>query len=59
MFVCFFCFLGGRVKRFLFPTGLMTLSASVFYPQHAATLAKASRTSERLQDWRVYIFCGF
>ncbi|TSK98461.1 Acyl-coenzyme A thioesterase 9, mitochondrial [Bagarius yarrelli] len=32
---------GGRVKRFLFPVGLMTLSASMFYPQHAASLAKA------------------
>ncbi|XP_047664578.1 apolipoprotein O, b isoform X2 [Tachysurus fulvidraco] len=34
---------GGRVKRLLFPTGLMTLSASVFYPQQAASLAKEAK----------------
>ncbi|XP_053530905.1 apolipoprotein O, b isoform X1 [Ictalurus punctatus] len=34
---------GGRVKRLLFPTGLMTLSASMFYPQHAASLAKEAK----------------
>lgn len=34
---------GGRVKRLLFPAGLMTLSASMFYPQHAASLAKEAK----------------
>ncbi|KAF7691649.1 apolipoprotein O, b [Silurus meridionalis] len=34
---------GGRVKRLLFPTGLMALSASMFYPQHTASLAKETK----------------
>ncbi|RXN34652.1 MICOS complex subunit MIC26-like isoform X1 [Labeo rohita] len=33
---------GSRVKRLMFPTGLMALSASMFYPQHAASVARAS-----------------
>lgn len=38
------CFVptGSRVKRLMFPTGLMALSASMFYPQHAASVARAS-----------------
>uniref|UniRef100_A0A673B9E2 MICOS complex subunit n=1 Tax=Sphaeramia orbicularis TaxID=375764 RepID=A0A673B9E2_9TELE len=31
---------GSRVKRLLFPVGLMALSASMFYPQQAASLLK-------------------
>ncbi|KAI5617724.1 apolipoprotein O, partial [Silurus asotus] len=34
---------GGRVKRLLFPTGLMALSASMFYPQHTSSLAKETK----------------
>ncbi|KAM9436666.1 apolipoprotein O, b isoform 2-T2 [Clarias gariepinus] len=34
---------GGRVKRLLFPTALMSVSASVFYPQHAASLVKEAK----------------
>ncbi|KAM8881538.1 apolipoprotein O, b [Synchiropus picturatus] len=33
---------GSRVKRLLFPVSLMLLSASVFYPQPAAAVLKAS-----------------
>ncbi|XP_023855718.1 MICOS complex subunit MIC26 isoform X2 [Salvelinus sp. IW2-2015] len=33
---------GSRVKRLVFPVGLMALSASMFYPQQAASLAKVS-----------------
>ncbi|KAM7390068.1 hypothetical protein PAMA_008305 [Pampus argenteus] len=34
---------GSRVKRLMFPAGLMALSASMFYPQQAASLLKVSR----------------
>ncbi|XP_034416480.1 apolipoprotein O, b isoform X2 [Cyclopterus lumpus] len=34
---------GSRVKQLLFPVGLMALSASMFYPQQAASLLKGSR----------------
>ncbi|XP_041823628.1 apolipoprotein O, b [Melanotaenia boesemani] len=36
---------GSRMKRLVFPVGLMALSASMFYPQQAATLLKMSRDS--------------
>lgn len=36
---------GSRMKRFFFPLGLMSLTASMFYPQQAATLLKMSRDS--------------
>uniref|UniRef100_A0A8D3D2K4 Apolipoprotein O, b n=1 Tax=Scophthalmus maximus TaxID=52904 RepID=A0A8D3D2K4_SCOMX len=36
---------GSRAKRLVFPVGLMALSASMFYPQQAASLLKASRDS--------------
>ncbi|XP_073686832.1 apolipoprotein O, b [Garra rufa] len=34
---------GSRVKRLMFPTGLMALSASMFYPQHAASVARTTK----------------
>uniref|UniRef100_A0A3B4EAQ0 MICOS complex subunit n=1 Tax=Pygocentrus nattereri TaxID=42514 RepID=A0A3B4EAQ0_PYGNA len=40
---------GCRVKRLLFPGGLMTLSASLFYPQHAAYVVKAGK--EQISSW--------
>ncbi|XP_046879574.1 apolipoprotein O, b isoform X1 [Hypomesus transpacificus] len=36
---------GSRVKRLVFPLGLMALSASMFYPQQAASIAKVSKDS--------------
>ncbi|XP_077365799.1 apolipoprotein O, b isoform X2 [Festucalex cinctus] len=36
---------GSKVKRVAFPLGLMALSASMFYPQQAASLFKVSRDS--------------
>lgn len=36
---------GSRVKQLVFPVGLMALSASMFYPQQAASLLKGSRDS--------------
>ncbi|XP_007249038.2 apolipoprotein O, b isoform X1 [Astyanax mexicanus] len=38
-----------RVKRLLYPAGLMTLSASLFYPQHAASVAKISK--DQISSW--------
>ncbi|MEQ2250640.1 hypothetical protein ILYODFUR_003026 [Ilyodon furcidens] len=34
---------GSRMKRLVFPVGLMALTASMFYPQQAATVLKVSR----------------
>ncbi|XP_030622979.1 apolipoprotein O, b [Chanos chanos] len=34
---------GCRVRRLVYPTGLMALSASMFYPQHAASVAKMTK----------------
>nr|ACO13263.1 Apolipoprotein O precursor [Esox lucius] len=38
-----------RVKRLVFPVGLMALTASMFYPQQANSLLRVSRDS--LQTW--------
>ncbi|XP_056306537.1 apolipoprotein O, b [Danio aesculapii] len=40
---------GSTVKRLIFPTGLMTLCASVFYPQHAASAART--TKDCMYSW--------
>ncbi|KAG1954266.1 MICOS complex subunit MIC26 [Pimephales promelas] len=34
---------GSTIKRLMFPTGLMALSASMFYPQHAASVARTTK----------------
>ncbi|XP_048031450.1 apolipoprotein O, b [Megalobrama amblycephala] len=34
---------GSIVKRLIFPTGLMALSASMFYPQHAVSVARTTK----------------
>ncbi|XP_043081988.1 apolipoprotein O, b isoform X2 [Puntigrus tetrazona] len=34
---------GSRVKRLIFSTGLMALSTSMFYPQHASSVAKTTK----------------
>ena len=36
---------GSRVKRLVFPAGLMALSASVFYPQQTASLLKVGAST--------------
>lgn len=33
---------GSRIKKLLYPAGLMTLSASLYYPEQAATIAKST-----------------
>ncbi|XP_066534206.1 apolipoprotein O, b isoform X2 [Hoplias malabaricus] len=40
---------GCRVKRLLFPAGLMTLSASLFYPQYTASLTKMGK--DQISSW--------
>ncbi|KAG7264954.1 hypothetical protein CRUP_034272 [Coryphaenoides rupestris] len=40
---------GSKVRRLVFPVGLMALTASMFYPQQAANLFKGSRDS--VQGW--------
>ena len=39
------CLSGSKVKRLVFPVGLMALSASMFYPQQAAALLKVCSSS--------------
>ncbi|XP_051737725.1 apolipoprotein O, b isoform X2 [Ctenopharyngodon idella] len=34
---------GSTVKRLIFPTGLMALSASMFYPQHVVSVARTTK----------------
>ncbi|XP_016363914.1 MICOS complex subunit MIC26-like isoform X2 [Sinocyclocheilus rhinocerous] len=34
---------GSRIKRLMFPIGLMVLSTSMFYPQHAASVARTTK----------------
>ncbi|KAI4809554.1 hypothetical protein KUCAC02_018429 [Chaenocephalus aceratus] len=36
---------GSRIKRFLLPAGLMTVSASMYYPEKAATIVKSAGDS--------------
>uniref|UniRef100_A0A0E9WSL9 MICOS complex subunit n=1 Tax=Anguilla anguilla TaxID=7936 RepID=A0A0E9WSL9_ANGAN len=31
---------GSRIKKLIYPTGLMTLATSMYYPQQAASVAK-------------------
>ncbi|XP_060767240.1 MICOS complex subunit MIC26-like isoform X2 [Neoarius graeffei] len=47
---------GGRVKRLLFPVGLMTLSSSMFYPQRAASLAKEAKDQISSLSSRTRVF---
>ncbi|KAL7835192.1 hypothetical protein SRHO_G00294390 [Serrasalmus rhombeus] len=40
---------GSRLKKLVYPTGLMAVGASLYYPQQAATIAKSS--GDALYDW--------
>ncbi|KAL4657387.1 MICOS complex subunit MIC26 isoform X2 [Arapaima gigas] len=42
---------GSRIKKLMYPTGLMALTASLYYPQQAATIAKT--TGDALYEWSV------
>lgn len=36
---------GSRIKRLIYPTGLMSISASLYYPEQAAAIAKSTGDS--------------
>ncbi|KFO89006.1 Apolipoprotein O, partial [Buceros rhinoceros silvestris] len=40
---------GSKVKKLVYPTGLMGISASMYYPQQAVAVAKVAGT--QLYDW--------
>ncbi|XP_040910965.1 MICOS complex subunit MIC26-like [Toxotes jaculatrix] len=42
---------GSRIKKLIYPTGLMTVSASLYYPEQASAIAKS--TGESVYDFAV------
>lgn len=42
---------GSRLKKMVYPVGLMTVAASLYYPQQAVNVAKA--TKSRLYEWGI------
>ncbi|KAI1903128.1 hypothetical protein AGOR_G00024010 [Albula goreensis] len=40
---------GSRIKKLIYPTGLMALATSMYYPQQAASVAKV--TGDKVYDW--------
>ncbi|XP_059403197.1 MICOS complex subunit MIC26-like [Carassius carassius] len=48
---------GSRLKKVIYPTGLMAVSASMYYPQEAVTIAKSSRnTGDTVYDWALQAY---
>lgn len=47
---------GSRIKKLLYPAGLMTLSASLYYPEQAAAIAKS--TGDRVYDSAVQSYAA-
>uniref|UniRef100_A0A3P8TV47 MICOS complex subunit n=1 Tax=Amphiprion percula TaxID=161767 RepID=A0A3P8TV47_AMPPE len=47
---------GSRVKRLVYPAGLMTVSASLYYPEKAANVAKS--TGDSVYDWAVQSYAA-
>ncbi|KAI4890042.1 hypothetical protein NFI96_023772 [Prochilodus magdalenae] len=45
---------GSRLKKLIYPTGLMTVGASMYYPQEAATVAK--NTGDAVYDWALQAY---
>ncbi|XP_036436743.1 apolipoprotein O, a isoform X2 [Colossoma macropomum] len=45
---------GSRLKKLVYPTGLMAVGASLYYPQQAATIAKSS--GDALYDWALQAY---
>ncbi|XP_066555266.1 apolipoprotein O, a isoform X1 [Amia ocellicauda] len=43
---------GSKIKKLVYPTGLMALGASLYYPQQAVTVAKV--TGDTLYDWSLW-----
>uniref|UniRef100_A0A3Q1IXX7 MICOS complex subunit n=2 Tax=Anabas testudineus TaxID=64144 RepID=A0A3Q1IXX7_ANATE len=47
---------GSRIKKLIYPAGLMTLSASLYYPEQAVTIAKS--TGESVYDCAVQSYAA-
>ncbi|XP_058238436.1 apolipoprotein O, a isoform X3 [Hemibagrus wyckioides] len=45
---------GSRMKRLIYPTGLMAVGASMYYPQEAATIAKS--TGDAVYDFTLQAY---
>ncbi|XP_060769332.1 apolipoprotein O, a isoform X2 [Neoarius graeffei] len=45
---------GSRMKRLIYPTGLMAVAASMYYPQEAATIAK--NTGDAVYDFTLQAY---
>ncbi|XP_057184967.1 apolipoprotein O, a isoform X2 [Triplophysa rosa] len=45
---------GSRLKKLLYPSGLMAVAASLYYPQEAVTMAKG--TGDTVYDWALQAF---
>lgn len=45
---------GSRLKRLIYPTGLMAVGASMYYPQEAVTIAKS--TGDSVYDWALQAY---
>ncbi|KAF4113896.1 apolipoprotein O, a isoform X2 [Onychostoma macrolepis] len=45
---------GSRLKKLIYPTGLMAVSASMYYPQEAVTVAK--NTGDAVYDWALQAY---
>ncbi|XP_028839111.1 apolipoprotein O, a isoform X2 [Denticeps clupeoides] len=45
---------GSRLKRLIYPTGLMALGASLYYPQQAAEIAKSA--GDGVYDWTLQAY---
>ncbi|KAM4604949.1 apolipoprotein O, a [Polymixia lowei] len=48
---------GSRIKKIIYPAGLMTAGASLYYPEKAAALAKS--TGESVYDWALQSYVAF
>lgn len=42
---------GSRIKKLIYPVGLMSISTSLYYPEQAAAIAKS--TGDSVYDWAV------
>uniref|UniRef100_A0A671L728 MICOS complex subunit n=1 Tax=Sinocyclocheilus anshuiensis TaxID=1608454 RepID=A0A671L728_9TELE len=45
---------GSRLKKLIYPTGLMAVAASMYYPQEAVTVAK--NTGDTVYDWALQAY---
>ncbi|XP_016102257.1 apolipoprotein O, a [Sinocyclocheilus grahami] len=52
--IFFLSFQGSRLKKLIYPTGLMAVAASMYYPQEAVTVAK--NTGDTVYDWALQAY---